>query len=65
MSSLSSKNSINKCCFSEWISNVTNKIDERITNLAKKIQAYKHIDCLSSKDFVVVPVHKATRNIAL
>lgn len=65
MSSFSSKNSIDKCFFSEWISNVTNKIDERITNLANQLQTYKHIDCLSSKDFVVAPIHKATRNIAL
>ena len=70
------KNGVDKCFFSEWTNNVKIKIDERITHLANKLYTNKPRDCLSSTDlknaldniskgFVVVPIYKATGNIAL
>ena len=59
----------------EW-TNVKIKIDERMSHLTNKLYTNKHMDYLSSpdvknaldnihKDFVVVPIDKATGNIAL
>ena len=56
--------------------NVKVKIDEGMSHLTNKLYTNKHRDCLSSpdvknaldnihKDFVVVPIDKATGNIAL
>ena len=70
------KNGVDKCFFSERTNNVKIKIDERISHLANKLYTNKPRDCLSStdlknaldnisKDFVVVPIYKATGNIAL
>ena len=58
----------------EWTNNVKVKIDERMSHLTNKLYTNKHRDCLSSpdvknaldnihKDFVVVPIDKATGNI--
>ena len=52
------------------------EIDERMSHLRNKLYTNKHMDCLSSpdvknaldnihKDSVVVPIDKATGNIAL
>ena len=60
----------------EWANNVKVKIDERVSHLTSKLYTNKHMDCLSSpdvksaldnihKDFVVVPIDKATGSIAL
>ena len=65
-----------KSFFSEWTNNIKNKINNRIEVLHNTLQKYKQIDALSSsdiraalenvhKDFVVVPIDKATGNIAL
>ena len=70
------KNSVDKSSFLEWTNNVKIKIDERMSRLANKLYTNKHRDCLSSsnvknaldkihKDFVIVPINKATGNIAL
>ena len=70
------KNSVDKSSFLEWTNNVKIKIDERMSRLANKLYTNKHRDCLSSsnvknaldkirKDFVIVPIDKATGNIAL
>ena len=60
----------------KWTNNVKVKYDERLSHLTNKLCTNKHRDCLSSpnvknaldnmhKDFVVVPIDKATGNIAL
>ena len=70
------KNGVDKSFFSEWTNNVKIKIDERMSHLTNKLYTNKRMDCLSSpdvknaldnihKDFVVVPIDKATGNIAL
>ena len=70
------KNGVDKFFFLEWTNSVKVKIDERMSHLTNKFQTNKHKDCLSSpdvinaldnihKDFVVVPIDKATGNIAL
>ena len=70
------KNGADKSFFLEWTNNVKVKIDERMSHLANKLYTNKHMDCLSSldvknaldnihKNFVVVPIDKATGNIAL
>ena len=70
------KNVVYKYFFLEWTNNVKVKIDERMGHLTNKLYANKHMDCLSSphvknaldnihKNFVVVPIDKATGNIAL
>ena len=69
------KNGVDKSFFLEWTNNVKVKTDERISHLTHKLYTNKHRDCLSSpdvtnaldnvhKDFVVVPIDKATGNIA-
>ena len=68
------KNGVDKSFFLEWTNNVKVKIDERMSHLTNKLYINKHMDCLSSpdvknaldnthKDFVVVPIDKATGNI--
>ena len=71
------KNGVDKSFFLEWTNNVKAKIDERMNHLTNTLYTNKHMDCLSSpdvnadaldnryKDFVVVPIAKATDNIAL
>ena len=70
------KNGISKAFFSEWTNNIKNKINNRIEMLKNTLHKYNHLDSLSSpdirvaldnihKDFVVVPIDKATGNIAL
>ena len=70
------KNVVDESFFLEWTNNVKVKIDERVSYLTNKLYTNKHMDCLSSpdvknaldniqKDFVVVPIDKATANIAL
>ena len=70
------KNGVGKSFFLGWTNNVKIKIDERISLLTNKLYTNKHMDCLSSpdvknaldnihKDFVVVPIDKASGNIAL
>ena len=70
------KNGVDKSFLLKWTNNVKVKIDERMDHLTNKLYANKHRDCLSSpdvknaldniqKDFVVVPIDKATANIAL
>ena len=70
------KSGVDKSLFLEWTNNVKVKIDERMSHLTNKLYANKHMDCLLSpdvknaldnihKDFVVVPIDKATGNIAL
>ena len=60
----------------KWTNNVRVKIDESMSHLTNKLYTNKHKDWLSSpdvtnaldnihKDFVVVPIDKATGNIAL
>ena len=67
---------ISKSFFSEWTNNIKNKINKRIEVLNNTLHKYKQSDALSSpdiraalenvqKDFVVVPIDKATGNIAL
>ena len=60
--------------FLEWTNNVKMKTDERVSYLTNKLHTNKHRGCLSSpshalnnihEDFVVVPIDKATSNIAL
>ena len=59
----------------EWTNNVKVKIDERMSHLTNRLYTNKHMDYLSSPDvknvldnilkvFVVVPIDKATGNIA-
>ena len=59
----------------EWTNNVKVKTDEKRGHLNNKLYTNKHMDCLSCpdvqnvldnihKDFVVVPIDKATGNIA-
>ena len=70
------KNGVDKSFFLEWTNNVKVKIDERMSHLTNKLYTNKHMDFLSSpdvknaldnihKDFVVVPVDKATGNLLL
>ena len=70
------KGIISKYFFSEWTNNIKNKINNRIEVLNNTLHKYKQFDALSSpdiraalenvhKDFVVVPIDKATGNIAL
>ena len=70
------KNGVNKSFFLEWTNNVKVKIDERMSHFTNKLYTNQYMDCLSSpdvkhaldnihKDFVVVPVEKATGNIVL
>ena len=70
------ENGVDKSFFSEWTNNVKVKTDERRSHLTNKLYTNKHVDCLSfpdvkraldniHKDFVVVPIDKATGNIAL
>ena len=70
------KNGVDKSFFLEWTNNVKVKIDEWMSHLTNKLHTNKHTDCLSSpyvknaldnihKDFIVVPIDKATGNIAL
>ena len=70
------KNGVDKSFLLEWTNNVKVKIDERMDHLTNKLYTNKHRDCLSSpdvinaldniqKDFVVVPIDKASGNIAL
>ena len=74
--SLYVKDVVNKTFFSEWINNVKNNIYERITHLENNLSNNEHKDFLSSldlkyashnihKNFIVVPIDKASRNIAL
>ena len=60
----------------EWTNDVKVKIDERMSHLRNKLYTNKRMDFLSSpyvknaldnihKDFVVIPIDKATGNIAL
>lgn len=74
--SLYGKNVVDKTFFSEWINNVKNKIYERITHLANNLSNNEHKDFASSldlkyashnmhKNFIVVPIDKTIRNIAL
>ena len=60
----------------EWTNDIKIKIDERISHLANKLYTNKHRGCVPSphvknaldnihKDFAVVPIGKATGNIAL
>ena len=67
---------ISKSFFSEWTNNIKNKINNIIEVLNNMLHKYKQFDALSSpdiraalenvhKDFVVVPIDKATENIAL
>ena len=74
--SLYVKNVVDKTFFSEWINNVKNKIYERITHLENNLSNNELKDFLSSldlkyashnihKNFIVVPIDKASRNIAL
>ena len=76
ISNLCYKNGADKSFFLEWANNVKVTIEERISHLTSQLYTNKNIDCLSSldikkaldnihKDFVVVPVDKATGNIAL
>ena len=69
------KYGINKSVFSEWISNIKIKIDRKIESLNNTLHIYEHEDSLSSPDiknalqlihskYVVVPIDKATGNIA-
>ena len=62
--------------FFEWTNNVKVKINDRRSRLTNKLYTNKHKDCLSSpdiinaldnihKDFVGVPINKATGNVAL
>ena len=71
-----SEKGISKSFFSEWTNNIKNKINNRIEVLNNTLHKYKRFDALSSpdiraalenvhKDFVVVPIDKATGNIAL
>ena len=66
------KNGVDKSFFLEWSNNVKVKIDDYLKNLYTN----KHMDCLSSpnvknaldnihKDFIVVPIDKATGNVVL
>ena len=70
------KNGVDKSFLLEWNNNVKVKIDEIMDHLTNKLYTNKHRDCLSSpdvknaldniqKDFVVVPIDKATGNIVL
>ena len=70
------KNGVYKSFFLEWTNNVKIKIHDRMNHLANNLFTNKHRDCLSSpdvkntlhnihKDIAVVPVEKATGNIAL
>ena len=70
------KNGVDKSFFLEWTINVKVKIDERMSHLTNKLYTNKYKDCLSSpdvinvldnidKDFAVIPIDKATGNIAL
>ena len=67
---------ISKSFFSEWTNNIKNKINNRIEVLNNTLHIYKHCDAQSSPDiraalenvqidFVLVPIDKATWNIAL
>ena len=67
---------ISKSFFSDWTNNIKNKINNRIEVLNNTLHKYKQSDALSSpdiraalenvqKDFVVVPIDKATGTIAL
>ena len=70
------KNGVDKSFFLEWPNNVKVKIDERMSHLTSKLYTNKDMDCLSPldvinaldnihKDFAVIPIDKATGNIAL
>ena len=70
------KNGVDKSFILKWTNNVKVKIDERMSHLTNKLYTNKHMDCLSyadvkkaldniHKDFVFVPIDKATGNIAL
>ena len=70
------KTGVDKSFFLEWTNNVKAKIHKRMSHLTNKLYTNKHRDCLSSpdgknaldniyRDFVVVPIDKATGNIAL
>ena len=76
LSSWCYKNGVDKSFFLEWVNNVNVKIDEKMSHLTNKLYKNKHMDCLSSPDiknaldnihtdFVVIPIDKATGNIAL
>ena len=67
---------VDKSFFLEWTNNSRGKIDERMNHLTNNLYKNKHKDHLSSpdvknaldnihKDFVVVPIDKATGNITL
>ena len=69
------KTGVDKSFILEWTNNVKVKIDERMSHLTNTLYTNKRVDCLSSpevknaldnihKDFVVVPIDKATGNIA-
>ena len=70
------KNRVDKAFFLEWTNNFKVKIGERMGHLTDKLYTNNHMYCLSSpdvknaldnvhKDFVIVPIDKATGNIAL
>ena len=76
LSSWCYKNGVDKSFFLELTNNVKVNIDERMSQLTNKLYTNKHMDYLSSPDvknaldnihkgFVVVPIDKATGNIAL
>ena len=70
------KNGVDKSFFLEWNNNAKVKINERMSHLTNELYTNKHVGCLSSPDvknnlhnihkkFAVVPIDKATGNIAL
>ena len=66
------KNGVDKSFFLEWANNVKVKTDERMNYLTNKLYTNKHRYWISSpdvknihKDFVVVPIDKATGTNAL
>ena len=70
------KHGINKSCFTEWVSNIKEKINSRIKVLNENLNIYHQENSLDSPDikkaldfihskYVVVPVDKASGNIAL
>ena len=72
----SSKHGYHKTAFAEWINNIKLKIDDRIQVLKNSLHTYYNDDSLSSPSvknalndihtkYVVVPIDKATGNIAL
>ena len=76
ISSCCYKNGVDKSFFLEWTNNFKVKIHERMSHLTNKLYTNKLRNFLSSpdvknalgnthKDFVVVPIDKATGNIAL